>query len=250
MNLTNFRDLGGIQVKNGAHIKTKRILRSGELFKMEEEDREILSKDYALRVILDLRSANETLPNPDDEIAGARYVNLDVMRDLPEDNASFENLKHCTDVSMVDAHMEAVYKNLILNKASCIEYNRLVTEIAENKEGSCLFHCFAGKDRTGIAAAIILEILGASRDDIFEDYLLTNIQRAAANRLLCQAAESEGLSGIPLLALERLLLVKADYLHQAYTTIAEAYGSFDRYLTDGLLITSEMIEQLKVQYLL
>lgn len=249
MNLTNFRDLGGIRTKAGSYIKTKRLLRSGELFQMEEQDREILSKEYALRIIFDLRSAGEALPSPDDEIEGARYLNLDVMRDLPEDNAGFQNLMQCTDLALVDAHMESVYEKLITNKTACLEYNRLVTEIAGNKDGSCLFHCFAGKDRTGIAAAIILEILGVSRDDIFEDYMLTNIQRASANQLLCQAAESEGMSGIPLQALEQLLLVKADYLQTAYTTAQETYGSFDRYLSEGLLITPALTEQLRAQYL-
>jgi len=248
-NLTNFRDLGGIRTKNNAIIKDKHLLRSGELYQLSSSDREILQSEYNLRLIVDLRSRQEIQNSPDDAIAQADHLHLDVMKNLPEDAPGMEGLLEYNNLAVVDEKMKAVYKVLVLDSGAQEEYRRFVKETARLNDGSCLFHCFAGKDRTGLAAAILLEILGVNRDDIFADYLRTNQLRRAANQIICEEAHQQGASKLQLEALEQLLQVKDIYLAEAYNAIEEIYGSFERYLTDGLLVTPDTVEALRVRCL-
>lgn len=247
--LTNFRDLGGIRTKSNAVIKDKHLLRSGELYQLSSSDKEILQSEYNLRLVVDLRSRLEIQNNPDDTIAQANHLHLDVMKNLPEDAPGMEGLLEYIDLARVDVKMKNVYKVLVLDSGAQEEYHRFVKAAAGLNDGSCLFHCFAGKDRTGLAAAILLEILEVNRDDIFADYLQTNQLRRAANQNICEEAHQQGASKLQLEALEQLLLVKDIYLAEAYDAIEETYGSFEHYLTDGLLVAPDTVEALRVRCL-
>ena len=249
MKLTNFRDIGGITTQLGK-IKEKRLLRSGELFELSESDAKSLKEDYSLRLVLDLRSPNEFLQRPDTQIEGVRHLTLDIMEDLSEGNTGFDSLLSQLDLTIVDKQMKQVYRDIITNETASRHYKRFLEEIANLSDGAVLFHCYAGKDRTGLGAVLLLDTLKASKEDIIADYLLTNKQRAKANETICkETTKLYNLSSAQAEALIQFLLVKEDYIHETYRTIDETFGSVENYILNGLKVAPETLEKIRLAYL-
>jgi Protein tyrosine/serine phosphatase len=248
MNITNFRDIGGITTRLGK-IKEKRLLRSGELYQLIDGDIRILQDEYDLKLIIDLRSHIEASEHPDSEVAGTRYLHLDVMADLDNGNTSFARLLAQLDLANVDTHMKRVYRDIILDDHASQEYGNFMREIADLASGSALFHCFAGKDRTGLGAALLLDTLGASKDDIYADYMLTNTMRKDANAAICEgAAKQYNLSAEQTEALRQFLLVKEEYIDETYRVIEETYGSTEKYILKGLKVSPETLDKIRAGY--
>ena len=104
--------------------------------------------------------------------------------------------------------------------------------------------------RKGRQFFIVLTILGADKDDIFEDYLQTNKSREAANNLILEAIEIEkGFNSEQLEGMRRLLSVHESYLETMYYTAKEIYGDFEGYIREGLSITEKDAELLRSLYL-
>ena len=121
----------------------------------------------------------------------------------------------------------------------------------EPGEKAVLWHCTAGKDRAGVGALIVEEILGVGRDDIIDDYLATNEYLRGDIEFMIefikeQAGRSASLSDR---ALGYLLSADRDYIEEYYRTINEKYGSFDGFVRAGLKLTSEDIQKLQSMYL-
>ena len=249
MNITNFRDIGGITTRLGK-IKEKRLLRSGELHQLSEANVLSLRNDYNLKLIIDLRSPIEASEHPDSEVDGARYLHLDVMANLDNGNTSFARLLAQLDLANVDTHMKKVYRDIILDDHASQEYGNFMREIADLASGSALFHCFAGKDRTGLGAALLLDTLGASKDDIYADYMLTNTMRENANATICDGvARQYNLSSAQIEALRQFLLVKEEYIDETYRTINDTYGSTENYILKGLKVAPGTLDKIRACYI-
>lgn len=248
INLVNFRDLGGMKTADGRRVKMKRILRSGEVVKIGREDTEILLNDYQLKQIIDFRGTKECSERPDDTFDMVQYYNIDIMKEIKH-STSMESMVRNSVKYDADEQMKEVYRNIGKDAFARSGYQQFVRLLLGLKQGSSLFHCFAGKDRTGIGAAIILSILGVSKDDIFEDFLKTNKQREAANQWIIDDAQKQGYNDKQLETLLRLMCVDAGYLEELYQTIDEDYGTFNIYIKQGLGISQSEVESLQNLYL-
>jgi protein-tyrosine phosphatase len=248
MNLVNFRDLNGMPTKDGRKLKEKRLLRSGEAVQLDEEAVATLM-EHDLKIIVDFRSAYEAENAPADKIPGVSYVNYDIMADANENMASQENwLKHL-DPNNADIMMKKLYHAFAVSPSSRNGYAQFIKTCLSCDEGAVLFHCAAGKDRTGLGAAIILKLLGVSDEDIFHDYLKTNENRKEANEHILEGYRQKGLTEAQLDALSMLYSAKKEYLESAFNAIESEYGSFENYIENGLSINSSEIESLKHLYL-
>ena len=246
MNLVNFRDLGGIKA-GGSKVKTKRLLRAGQPVKLNEEAISMLSQ-HGLSSIVDFRSPKEVAEAPVDTLPKVSYIQYDIMGD--DDNAASEEYwlsKLQPEAS--DEHMKGLYRDFIKTELGRRGYSQFVKFCAAKEEGAILFHCAAGKDRTGFGAALLLKLLGADEEDIFQDFLLTNKQRLGTNKEILERYRKRGLNESQLEALSILYGVKREYLETAYETIASEYGDFETYIEKGLQVTKEEIERLKEIYL-
>ena len=173
----NFRELGGYEADEGKHVRWGQIYRGIPTWKLTgEADRKLLDS-LGLRLILDLRSEAEAAESPDYVPDGARLVRicglcLENGKEVdfsPEDRETL--LKGMPDEGRRMA--DAMYERMLFgNKA----YKELFRAL-EVGETPVLFHCSAGKDRTGVAAMLILLALGASDETITEDFVKTNIWR-------------------------------------------------------------------------
>lgn len=242
--LVNFRDLGGYETLSGKRIKPRKVLRSAQPVGLVTTDKDELLTTYQLKTIIDFRSEKEVMAQPVDALNGVAYQNIDIMQDAKVGTTSQEDLFQNATIESVDAHMLAVYKDLVLNPTSQAGYADFLNQILLQKDGAVLFHCFAGKDRTGIGAALVLGLLGVSQSDILHDYLLTNVQRQDDNAKLLETAKSQGLSDERLPAIQRIMSVDQSYLKHAVDQMTENFGSLQAYATQALAFERDKQDEL------
>lgn len=160
----NFRDLGGLPTDGGRVTRHGVLFRSSALEELSPRDVRFLIDEIGLRTVIDLRS-------PDDrEIAQPlldtliRYINLPITRGAP--TTSLER-PMCAD-GRVD--MPRIYRMYI--EVSAPSITEIITELTSGATPA-LFHCAAGKDRTGVVAAIVLSAVGVTRDAVIADFMET-----------------------------------------------------------------------------
>lgn len=243
--LGNLRDIGGRPTSDGGLVATGVAYRSAELADEAIVDDPDLAT-LAVRTVVDLRTVDERAARPDRVPAGARLVELDVLADLPSGAAAqltslFEAHGGRLDGLDVAEQMRATYRTFITSPAARAAYAAFVRVIIDPERVPVLFHCTAGKDRTGWAGTILLLAAGVTREEAVDEYLAVNpAVRATYAPLLAQFAATGGDPD----ALAPFLEVRPDYLQAAFDELDRTYGSFDAYLSEGLGLTTVEVEAL------
>jgi len=241
--------MGGLPVAGGKKVKPRKLLRSGELCGMTDEEKSILAGDYGLAEIVDFRSAAEAVEKPDAVFSGVSNTNIDIMASAQELVVSFSNFESKTGRDDARRFMMSAYDMLTKDANATRCFRRFFGMAAKEREGALLFHCFAGKDRTGVTAAFILKILGADTDVIYEDYLKTNGQRKEENAAMLDIERKQGKAEDVLLVLNEFLVVRREYLEHAFKNIDDIYGGFDNYVKNALGLSDSDIGRMKEMYL-
>ena len=161
----NFRDLGGYRNSLGQTIRWRRLFRSDALQDMTPVDAAYAMEELDIRLVVDLRNPDEAErdgrgPLPD---LGAGYAHHPLLKE--------RGFPPFTGGDVVE-RLSVTYQWLIHNSGPRVA--DAVNDIAEAEGNAVVFHCSAGKDRTGLLAALILEVLGVEAETIADDYLLTN----------------------------------------------------------------------------
>ena len=170
--IVNFRDLGNYEGADKRLIKEGVFFRSGSLSRLNEKEREYIDT-LGIKSIVDLRSQMETLADPDPYFAGVEYLQYSAVVSQYGEQIDFS-----------PAGMRSTGLAGRQQYARLLEYYRKIPfdnealkiffkAIKENRT-PVIFHCFSGKDRTGVAAMMLLKLLGASDETILADYLLSN----------------------------------------------------------------------------
>ncbi|GEL93977.1 tyrosine-protein phosphatase [Cellulomonas composti] len=236
--VTNLRDVGGRPTTDGGWVATGLAYRCAELASPDVADDPDLAR-LAVRTVVDLRTAAERAARPDVVPAGARLVALDVLADLPGAQAAGipealsdpSRLVAALGGADLAAQMVATYRQLVLAGSARRAYAAFVRLAIDAERTPLLFHCTAGKDRTGWAATILLLAAGVDEDGVLDEFLAVNpAVRATFEPLLVQAEAA----GIDRALLAPLLEVRAEYLQAALAAVRDEFGSFDAYLADGL----------------
>ena len=248
--LHNVRDLGGTTVADGLKVSCGKMLRSDQPADATEADLAKLG-ELGIGKVIDLRSAVGRDEKPDPVIAGAVNLHLPIIedvragitRDSKSDARIIEMLSRGEDIdpSLVDQHMELMYRRFVSDPFAIAQYTRFVDEIIESaKRGEAvLWHCTAGKDRAGFATAIVLESLGASHDDIVEDYLLTNECLTGVVEHLLATIGRMLPSDSARQAARSFFRADERYLEAAYDEAAERHGSFGAFCEQALGIDAD-----------
>lgn len=155
--MNNVRDLGGYAAKDGRVTKFGRMLRADSLSRLTERDIKKL-EDYGIRTVIDLRSPYETSTH-ENSLLGHPYITV----------------KHIYLAESVELAEEIIISNLgdyyvIAAQLAKKRIKEVMENIANAPLGGVLFHCTAGKDRTGLIAALLLAICGVAEEDIIADY--------------------------------------------------------------------------------
>ncbi|MFB7254995.1 tyrosine-protein phosphatase [Streptomyces nojiriensis] len=229
----NFRDAGGYRTSTGQWVRMGEVYRSDALDKLTDND---LAKLQRLRVrtVFDLRMEDERTKAADKVPTGAAYVVADVFAG----SGSFQTMPRTPDEAvkaMVDAE-----RAMVSGAGGKKAYTQVFEGIERDRSRSVLFHCTAGKDRTGWAGAALLTALGVPRETVEADYLASNDYRKAANDAILSHLPAQQAA-----VYKPLLDVRPEYLNAGYDEVKVKYGSFDRYLKDGLGIDARELKELK-----
>ncbi|MEM7023401.1 MAG: tyrosine-protein phosphatase [Pseudomonadota bacterium] len=250
--VANTRDLGGLRTEDGRTVRTGQLLRSGELDEMGAEGMTRLD-GMDVSAIVDLRTTTEAA-NPVLWPQGqgpARY-NFPVMeRESQEIDDMRARIKAGTATEEdTDGLFYGAFGYIATDYTD--ELRDLFDVLLAQPEGEAvLYHCSGGKDRTGVATALVLSALGVTREDIEADFMMSNTLKDADNaaeKIAAQVNATHGTS-MPPEAVWPSVGVRKAYLDEFYKSVAESYGSVDRYLRDGLGLTEADLETLRGRYL-
>ncbi|MBW2713697.1 MAG: tyrosine-protein phosphatase [Deltaproteobacteria bacterium] len=235
---SNFRDMGGYQAVCGRRVKWGRIYRSGELAKLAEGDVTSLAA-LGIRTAVDFRSTSEVELRGSDRLPAEASV-----LSLPIDSGDLIS-KHMPEVvggdfSNVPADfLQDVNRSLIADWS--YQFASLLDIIADTVTHPLVFHCTHGKDRAGLAAAIVLSALGVPWDLVQEDYLLSNRYRKQTNdmaldRIRQEAARQRGVSPeeIDMSNVKPLFFVEVSNIDAARDAMISNYGSIDTFIRERL----------------
>lgn len=239
----NFRDAAGT---DGYPADGGRM-RRGLLFRSSALDAEAIDParlaEARLADVFDLRMTVEVTPKPDVVPDGARYVRLNVIGDDVELGAL--DPKSLKDAAGARELLSDVYRMFVTEENARRQFAALVRAVADEQRPQ-VFHCTAGKDRTGWAAAVVQRILGVSPDDVMADYLLTNEYSAAVIDKIAAGATAERGEAIGEAA--RVLAgVFPEALTAAFDETDARYGGFDAYVREGLGIDDAVIARLRAK---
>lgn len=240
----NFRDIGGYPTSNGRAVRWGRVYRAGVLSYFTDRDHGTL-RGLDVRAICDLRRAEEREREPSAWPHGTNqqrpaHLHWDDGSNTPTIRA-FAARRPNTAAGMFDSMID-LYRALPQWMAARI---RGLFDCVANGSVPLVVHCAAGKDRTGVAVAVLLRAVDVSQQTAIEDYLLTNESGDFEQFLLNRHETQLGLTDIhhPLLSMpddiRRVLFsAHADFLQAAFESI-DALGGLDRYLESIVGITAE-----------
>lgn len=236
--IRNARDLGGIPAADGRRVKPGRLLRGAGLERASDADLERLREEYHLRHVIDLRDPGERASHPNRPVPGAEEHGFPVLDKLPPRTPRDQ-------LPDFDALFRGIYADMACSDAAAAAYTKLFRVLLDCPEGAVYFHCTQGKDRTGVAALLILTALGADEETAKADYFLSNVGLKDA----MAEPGSMGARPWPRETMEKLFFVFPETLNVYLGLIAERWGGLDGYLRGAIGLTDAQRAQLKRDYL-
>lgn len=243
----NFRDCGGYAVAGGGRLRRGVLWRSGQHYGATDAD---LDKIVALRLasVFDLRTSKEreTHPCRRPQAFGAQvFYCEDPVRQHAPHVAAAQTTRQRTAESTRESLIRN-YGGICFRPELQVMMRRYLSFVAEGS-GPSLINCMAGKDRTGIAVAMLHLSVGVHRDDIMEDYLLTNTAGDPEARIAAGAKTIHAITGhLDEEVLRVLMGVEPEYLENAFAAIEERHGSIDAYLEEALGMDGAGREKLRM----
>ncbi len=215
----NVRDLGGYPTADGHHTRWKVLVRAGNLDQVSLAGRQYLM-GYGIKTVIDLRDEWEVedFPNVFAQIEHVRYMNLPLIGDALSQDEGWKS------ASQKFSRLDEFY---IYYLEYCQrQIGSIFGAIAESAGGT-VFHCYAGKDRTGLIAALMLGAVGVAANDIAEDYAETSQH---ITHLVNQWRDYAVKNGHDLQKLERDSGATAETMLNTLDYLTERYGSVRDYL--------------------
>ncbi|HBI51806.1 MAG TPA: hypothetical protein DDX72_03380 [Ruminococcaceae bacterium] len=257
----NARELGG-------YAAGDRIIKKGVLFRtagLDGASKEALDKmqnSLLLQTVIDFRMTVERRVSPDPEIPSVRNIHLPVIEaeDYPVgvDTNMVEEIKKTDRMKLFEmAYASGMlnsdyYSGIMLGERGRNAYRGFFRVLlgTDPDKGAVLWHCTDGKDRTGCAAMLLLSALGASREVIIEDYMLTNeynASRIGAVKQMAEAAQMPPDKSDALMFMSGAVVER--YMTKAIDTLEEKYGSVEGYLREELNVGDPELEELRNKFL-
>lgn len=236
---TNFRDLGGYLGHQGRSVRWRMLFRSDHLAGLTPDGLQGLQA-LGVRRSADFRGVQERSA---DAYAweGLQIHALTVEPTVVQKALALVQAGGRLSVADSVVMMQDTYRSFVRQNAG--QFAQLFRLLLED-ESPTVFHCTAGKDRTGWAAALILETLGVARTDIEQDYLLTNQFYRRPPAMASRAAQS-----VPQEILDVLWRVQPAFLSSAYEMVEREHGGMQSYLREVLQLDDAAQNALRARYL-
>ena len=262
--IVNARDLGGYTMLDGRIVQSGRLLRAAHLADATDEDIRNLER-LPVTVVIDFRKEQEKVGKVDREVPGARYVSLPVdpsgnamATATEEEKKKFSGQKKF-DVKKVivfaafnkkaQAVAREMYPTLLFDPDCQQQFARFFRLVLETENGAVLFHCTQGKDRTGIASALLLAALGADRETIVADFDATNRVYEKDVRKYSRRVKFWGGKEEEVGVVKAFLGCNTENFIKALDRIDQEFGSLQAYLKGPIGLTDADIQTLRERYL-
>ena len=263
--LFNARDLGGMETKDGLVVKPGRLIRSDNMSDLTRACEEVLLKEYNLFRVVDLRTENELGEQAPRKIEGTQWVHLPLVKgdsaERSNAQAEFNESEHSKltlaqifKISIAQMNYDVptaminMYQSLLESEFSRGQIEKFFRLLLENEEGSTLWHCTAGKDRTGFLTALLLELFGVDRKEIEKDFLLSGENLKPQTEGILEEIKKETDDPDLLEQVRILNSVLPEYTSAVFNGIDER-GGIESYLTQHIGLSNSDLNDLKRLYL-
>jgi len=249
--LANFRDIGGQGSDDGRRVKQGHLFRGTALFNATDDDLEAMA-GLGIGLVFDLRSRPEVFGRPDRLPPSASYLHvpavpsMDVIRhELLDWDALMDQLSSSEEMLVESETFQAgVYTEMMREP---LAFKTLVGELLRDPARPVYIHCSAGKDRTGMACATVLTLLGVPRDAILDDYL-ESARHPSPD--MAGVLEKAAQYGPRVQRLVKLMLgVTVAQFDKAFAEADRVWGGWDGFVRDGLGLTPNDVIELREAYL-
>jgi len=235
----NFRDLGGYATSDGHHVKWNRVYRSAAINKLTDADMQLLAGRHIYDVV-DFRGTEESKKAADRLLPNTKYT----LCPAGSENVG-DWMKIASSLTSADSLMMSFYTS---TQYFGDRYKPFFDELLQMPDTTALlFHCTAGKDRTGMGAALLLYALGVPKATIMQDYVATNTYRAAENEQAAKAMVAY--MHVSERVANDMMAAKPQYLQATFNAIEQKYGSVDKFLTNVIGLDKAKIKALRAKYL-
>lgn len=231
----NARDYGDYATAAGRRVRPGLLFRTAHHARATDADLERMA-GWKIGAVVDLRRPGERRHQPSRRPVGFTGSVIEVAHD---DGGEAPHLTFLKTADLTEASgrtfMTDTYRTMPFDPGHLDVFARYFRVLGEG-DGAVVIHCAAGKDRTGLLAALTHRLLGVHHDDLVEDYLLTNAAVDLAGRAPAIARQLHAMTGRVAsdAAVTAFLGVEAAYLDAAFTAITERHGSVEAYLEQAL----------------
>lgn len=237
---SNTRELGGYKTEDGRSLKWGVLYRSDKLSELTDADQEYLLQ-LGIKRVIDFRSSEEKQNEPDQLPSTLKYIEMPIEADgaiRPKVEAILKgDLNEDVGAILVETNKE------FISDFSGV-YKGFIESLIENQEPT-LFHCTAGKDRAGFAAALVLLAVGVPEKIVIEDYMKTNKYTEETIQDYINKINLYSLGSVDAEILRPLLGVEERFIRAALDEIKQKYGNVENFIRDELKIRDESIIELK-----
>ena len=242
----NFRELGGYETSDGRRVKSGVLFRSGNLSRLTESDKEAL-KGLGIKHIVDLRDDDEIEKHPDPAIDGAKWHHIPLIKDekVVRQAGDLNQFESKLVGSKPGEMLISLNRGLVANTAGFAEVFKI---LLMDPDKPLLFHCMAGKDRTGAVAALLLSALGIPQSVIEADYMYTNNSLKEMERGFAEIGYSMP-DFIDIDVVRAIYEARLEYIRAFYDEIEKNFGSIDVYLSEGLGLSANDLSTLRSRLL-
>ncbi len=249
--IRNARDLGGLHTTDGHIIASGRLLRSANLADATDADRVSLHEKWHLARVIDLRPETERSEQPDVVPENAAYLPVPVF-DGQVEGISHEKSQGLSQIGVMIPEMESLYRMMVTDESCRRNLGRAAECVMEHDftKGSVLWHCTEGKDRCGLLTAVLLTALCVDRQQIVEDYMLTNEVNSSRAEAYYRQMLAAGKAEPEAVAVKNAFLAKTSYISEAFAAMDEQYPDMETCLCEGLHISHESIVKFRKSVLL
>lgn len=236
----NFRDIGGYETKDGKKVITGKMFRSADISKLTDKDMEVLAANH-LYTVIDFRGTQEAAKAPDRQLAGTEYILCPAGSDNIPDMKQIAELMKDSDFLLTMYSTPSVkyygerYKPM---------FDKLLDLPEEN--AGLLYHCTGGRDRTGMATALILYILDVPMSTIEADFTASNIYLKTIDKSAYQPMVQ--ITGLTIEEIEKRMALRPELIRSFFKSLSDQYGSVDNFLAQELGIGEKEKALLKAKY--
>ena len=235
--MRNFREIECAKLKKGL------LFRGESLYKLPAKYQKLLIDEYHIKVIVDLRTRQERESEPDYGLPGVKNIHIPLINMEEMGASSTEEGKENAAATQQLPDMFKYYR-LFVKEIRKEAWTKIFNVLLE-EDGAIMFHCTQGKDRTGITAALILTLLGAGKEEIYQDYLLTNSYLHIAFKYKVYSLKFKSEMRKKFMA---LFTADKTLLDTSFMEINNLYGSIDNFYKEVCSLDESKIQRLKEKY--